>query len=172
MTQADLAEALSIPPQSISQWETGARNPKFENLKKIAEVLNIDLNVLYGTEGQGRNPAAPTDFYIQALLRRLNFIIEPRMNRKGFHFGKVGVGEGFISVEEYIEFRTKILDKVAKIADEEAEKYIKRQEEIDEKNEREFFELLDRFKGEDDIPLEQELNLRREERATHPPERS
>ena len=146
LTQAELAEALAIPPQSISQWETGSRNPKFENLKRIAEVLNIDLNVLYGTEDQGRNPAAPVDFHIQALLRSLDYILEPRMNRKGFYFGKSFVGQGFISVEEYIQLRNRLIDAISEIAGEEAEKYIKRQEEIDEKNEKEFFELLDRYK--------------------------
>ena len=40
MTQADLASALNVPFQSISQWERDIRNPKVETLEKIASALN------------------------------------------------------------------------------------------------------------------------------------
>ena len=40
MTQAELAEKLNIPFQSVSQWERDIRNPKYETLRKIADALN------------------------------------------------------------------------------------------------------------------------------------
>lgn len=48
MTQAELAEKLSVTPQSVQQWETSTE-PKKNRLMKIANVLNIDLNwLLFG----------------------------------------------------------------------------------------------------------------------------
>ena len=41
MTQAELAEKLEIPFQSVSQWERDIRNPKKETLEKIAEKIGF-----------------------------------------------------------------------------------------------------------------------------------
>lgn len=43
MTQAELAQKLDIPFQSISQWERDARNPKLETLQRIADALQVPL---------------------------------------------------------------------------------------------------------------------------------
>ena len=48
MTQAQLAEKLGIPYQSIGQWERDARNPKLDTLKRIADALNITIQELIG----------------------------------------------------------------------------------------------------------------------------
>lgn len=50
MTQAELAERLEIPFQSVSQWERDVRNPKKETLEKIAEKLGVFYLDLYGDE--------------------------------------------------------------------------------------------------------------------------
>lgn len=42
MTQAELAQKLEIPFQSISQWERDIRKPKKETLESIAKELNVD----------------------------------------------------------------------------------------------------------------------------------
>lgn len=46
MTQAELAELLDIPFQSISQWERDIRKPKIETLQRIADALQIPLALL------------------------------------------------------------------------------------------------------------------------------
>lgn len=43
ITQAELAQKLGIPYQSIGQWERGLRSPKYETLKKIAKALEVDI---------------------------------------------------------------------------------------------------------------------------------
>lgn len=48
MTQAQLAERLGIPYQSIGQWERDVRNPKLDTLKRIADALNISIQDLMG----------------------------------------------------------------------------------------------------------------------------
>lgn len=50
MTQAELANRLGIPYQSIGQWENDLRNPKFETLQKIASALGISVAELLGKE--------------------------------------------------------------------------------------------------------------------------
>lgn len=48
LTQSQLAKKLGIPYQSIGQWERNLRNPKFETLKKIADVLGVSVARLLG----------------------------------------------------------------------------------------------------------------------------
>ena len=48
MTQAQLAEKLGIPYQSIGQWDRDVRNPKLDTLKRIADALNISIQELAG----------------------------------------------------------------------------------------------------------------------------
>ena len=42
MTQAELAQKLGVPFQSISQWERDVRKPKKETIASIAKALNVD----------------------------------------------------------------------------------------------------------------------------------
>ena len=49
MSQDDLAEALFVTRQTVSNYETGKSRPDVEMLVKIAEVLESDVNaILYG----------------------------------------------------------------------------------------------------------------------------
>lgn len=50
MTQAELAEKLNIPFQSVSQWERDIRKPKKETVQKIADALGVNYLDLYGDE--------------------------------------------------------------------------------------------------------------------------
>jgi transcriptional regulator with XRE-family HTH domain len=48
LTQAELAARLNIPYQELGQWELDHRNPKKENIAKIAAALGIDVSDLLG----------------------------------------------------------------------------------------------------------------------------
>lgn len=50
LTQAELAQRLDIPFQSISQWERDVRNPKKETLEKLANIFGCYYFDLYGDE--------------------------------------------------------------------------------------------------------------------------
>ncbi len=52
MTQAELANKLDIPFQSVSQWERDIRNPKKETLQRIADALGISLPELTGEQAE------------------------------------------------------------------------------------------------------------------------
>ena len=46
LTQKELGERLGVSDSSIAQYESGLRNPKYETLKKIAAVLDVNINKL------------------------------------------------------------------------------------------------------------------------------
>lgn len=49
MKQEKLAERMQVTRQTVSGWETGRRQPDLDTLKKLAEVLNADVNeLIYG----------------------------------------------------------------------------------------------------------------------------
>lgn len=45
-SQEDIAEKLSVSRQAISKWEAGQSEPTTQNLLQLAEVLNVDVNIL------------------------------------------------------------------------------------------------------------------------------
>ena len=48
LTQAEIAEKLGISRSTIGMYETGAREPDFETLEKIADFFNVDIDFLLG----------------------------------------------------------------------------------------------------------------------------
>jgi transcriptional regulator with XRE-family HTH domain len=47
-SQTDLAVKAGLPPSSVSHFESGARKPSFDNLKKLATALNVTTDYLLG----------------------------------------------------------------------------------------------------------------------------
>lgn len=50
LTQTELAERLGISFVGVSQWESGKRNPKKETLVRLADVLDVPVSYLTGTD--------------------------------------------------------------------------------------------------------------------------
>ena len=48
MSQGDLARKSGLQPSAISHFETGSRWPSFENLKRLADALNVTTDYLLG----------------------------------------------------------------------------------------------------------------------------
>lgn len=46
LTQKQLAELLGVKQQNVSDWERGERSPSVKNLKKLAEILNCQIDDL------------------------------------------------------------------------------------------------------------------------------
>ncbi len=52
LTQNAIAERLGISRSTIGMYETGAREPDFETLEKIADYFNVDTDFLLGRTTQ------------------------------------------------------------------------------------------------------------------------
>lgn len=48
MTQAELAEKLSVSAQAVSKWETGGGYPDVETIPQIAKALETTTDYLFG----------------------------------------------------------------------------------------------------------------------------
>lgn len=48
MTQKDLAEAIGITKNAITEWESGRSRPTGKNLEKLLIALETDSNTLFG----------------------------------------------------------------------------------------------------------------------------
>ena len=48
LTQGELAERAGLQPSAISHFETGARKPSFDNLRLLADTLDVATDYLLG----------------------------------------------------------------------------------------------------------------------------
>ena len=48
LSQSELADRSGLKPAAISHFETGARKPSFENLKRLADALEVSVDYLLG----------------------------------------------------------------------------------------------------------------------------
>ena len=46
MSQEELAEKLSVSPQTVFEYESGESEPSIDTLLQIAKILNTDVNSL------------------------------------------------------------------------------------------------------------------------------
>lgn len=64
LTQKELAEQIGIKQNSYSDWETGKNEPSLENLIKLADLLEVSIDWLFGREQmkvKKRSPAQLLD---------------------------------------------------------------------------------------------------------------
>jgi len=45
LKKVDVARRLEISPSAISQWESGATTPSFDNLMRVSEFLDVKINL-------------------------------------------------------------------------------------------------------------------------------
>ena len=48
LNQSELAAKAKLPPSSIAHFESGSRKPSFDNLKRLASVLDVSTDFLLG----------------------------------------------------------------------------------------------------------------------------
>ena len=54
LSQGYVAEQIGVSRQAVSKWETGQSEPTADNLVRLAELFEISLAELVGTEENGR----------------------------------------------------------------------------------------------------------------------
>ncbi len=107
LTQVEMAEKLGISRSTIGMYETGAREPDFETLEKIADFFNVDIDYLLGrTDKTTLLPETIGHYYLNDETRRLaQFMFENPEYRVLFDASsKVK--------KEDIEFVKKMIDRV------------------------------------------------------------
>lgn len=50
MTQMDLAEKMCITDKAVSKWERDISCPDIKTINKLAEIFNVDINILLNTK--------------------------------------------------------------------------------------------------------------------------
>ena len=50
LTQTELGEKVGVKQSTFTKWENGKREPSFENLFKLADLLEVSLDSLFGRE--------------------------------------------------------------------------------------------------------------------------
>jgi transcriptional regulator with XRE-family HTH domain len=63
LTQEELAKAVGVSRLTVSMWESGKASPKAEFLKKLAEVLEVNVNDLLGLEDKLTTGALMGDLF-------------------------------------------------------------------------------------------------------------
>ena len=48
LTQTELGEKVGVKQSTFTNWENGKREPSFENLVKLADLLDVSLDSLFG----------------------------------------------------------------------------------------------------------------------------
>lgn len=48
LSQSALAEKTGLPPSSIAHFEAGSRKPSFDNLRRLADALEVTTDYLIG----------------------------------------------------------------------------------------------------------------------------
>ena len=48
LTQTELGEKVGVKQNTFTNWENGKREPSFENLVKLADLLEVSLDSLFG----------------------------------------------------------------------------------------------------------------------------
>ena len=75
LTMKELGGIIGVAESTISQYETGKRQPDQEVLIRIASVLNVSIGVLLGVEKEEAAPAGSdlfTEEEIQLLIKFRN----------------------------------------------------------------------------------------------------
>lgn len=72
LTQVEMAEKLGISRSTIGMYETGAREPDFETLEKIADYFNVDIDYLLGrTDKTTLLPESIGHYYLNDETRQI-----------------------------------------------------------------------------------------------------
>ena len=61
LSQGALAERAGLQPSAVSHFETGTRKPSFENLRRLADALEVSTDYLLGRTAAMTGSAAGAD---------------------------------------------------------------------------------------------------------------
>lgn len=77
--QKELGDALGIAQNTLSQYETGRREPDLDTTQKIADFFGVSVDYLLGREAQKEKPLINNDEELTEYLDELRSRPEKRM---------------------------------------------------------------------------------------------
>ena len=109
LTQEELANRIGVGKSLISMYEKGTRNPSIENLEKLADEFNVDLDYLMGntqytTKIISSNSPIPNDYFTTP-EEAINFLLNQKVI-----MAYTGVDIDTLSDDEKIQFANRLLD--------------------------------------------------------------
>lgn len=110
LTQAEMAEKIGISRSTIGMYETGAREPDFETLEKIADFFNVDIDYLLGrTDKTTILPETVGQYYLNDETRQIaQEVFENPELRSLFHVARDIPPE---RLKAHIEFMKNLKDQ-------------------------------------------------------------
>ena len=51
-SQKELGKKIGVTESTISQWESGCKNPKVSTLIELCKLLDMDANILLNLKGE------------------------------------------------------------------------------------------------------------------------
>ena len=98
MTQAELAEMLSVSPKTVSKWENGTCMPDYSIIQKLCDALHVTLPELMDGEDAAENSVRVYDNeQILGLLRRTQALERQKGVLCGFVLIVLGIASGAMS---------------------------------------------------------------------------
>lgn len=85
LTQEQLAEKIHVSKSAIAKWETNGGIPERDNLKKLAEIIQVSVEDLYRIIESKDNEMIPLDINITAdvisALESYGYVIIPPVKK-------------------------------------------------------------------------------------------
>lgn len=78
LTLEKLGEAIGLSSNTISRYETGAREPKLKNWIRMVQALNVDVGYLQGTSPTYDTYHEQIDWYLDSSLKGMDFSPTPQ----------------------------------------------------------------------------------------------
>lgn len=103
-----LSEALGVAANSVSRWETGAREPNLITIKRISEVLNVSIAYLMGEENADfvNEAVVYTGDLIELTLYDIPAVVSCEMKLASLQSSK-GVGTIFTKIDSFTVYDKK-----------------------------------------------------------------
>ena len=107
LTQAKLAEELSVTSQAVSKWENGRGIPDIEQLNKLSEIFNVDISeIINGKKNSKKNKKNKKNIIIICtILIMLIVLIIILLNRNdNFDFQTINTDNSCFAVKGVIAY--------------------------------------------------------------------
>lgn len=76
LSQAELGEKAALQASAVSHFEAGRRSPSFDNLRKLADALNVQVDFLLGRVEQSYEVGPE----VQRMYRHLSGLTDENRN--------------------------------------------------------------------------------------------